>query len=253
MPRRKKLQTRMQPERALPKGSMLQSITRLWVTIIFLALVIYGTLIVVGRSAGFRELVQGWLEPVIGMPVTIESMRITPKLKLEIKGLRDESSRLEIQKTSASLRAGTFFKKSRWPFRALEINDARLRFFPAPDGSWMPLPELAGALLPWMERESGGGNGGEITEWMRTSGTTLKLQNVTLLWMADEEVIEHAVQGVFLETATVRPFGEDVLWSRLRIQSAHSQGEAWLRDVDIEWLRMPGQDVVLKVNQKVSP
>jgi len=237
-----------EPER-VEHGSVMQAITRFWVTLFILAAIIYVTLLVVGRSAGFKDLVQNGLEPFFGMPVLIDRVHVRPDLKLAIEGLRDEKSRVRIDQAQARVGLIALVRRSNWPFRSLNVDGASLQFFPAADGRWQPLPDLADALLPWMSADTNRLNQSSIPEWLRLSGARLALSNVSLRWMADETNTLNTVEGLSLKTATVRPFDEDIFWAVLKISSARAGGTAWLRDLEVEWLRMPGQDVVLRIAQ----
>jgi hypothetical protein len=239
--------------RAAGRGSFVQSVTRFWLTLAVISMIVYATLLVVGRTAGFRDLIRNRLEMIAGMPLSVQACRLSATLKLHVEGVReakvDEPS-LEIHDATMRLRLLAVLRGRDWPFRAIEVRGARLRFTRGPDGNWTPLPQLAGALVPWMQAEGQAVNAVPVVAWMRASGTQFSLKNVALIWReGDDAIPDNAVEGLALDARRVRPFDEDVWWSRLRIQSARAGGEEWLRDLELEWLRLDDEDIVLKVRQ----
>lgn len=237
------------PDRAAERDSVLQAITRFWVTLLIIAVILYATLLVVGRLAGFKDLVQNALEPLIGLPVKLDEVRVRPDLSLAIKGLHDDQDQLRVEMARAHVRWVGLMRGASWPFRSLDIDGATIRFSQAAEGRWQPMPALAGALLPWMKPDGQHIEQAELWESIRVADTKLDVRNVSLTWVSGATNLVNEIDGLSLTTAMVKPFSDDILWSKLHITAARAEGIEWLRDLHVEWLRMPGQDVVLKVSQ----
>ncbi|HMP97081.1 MAG TPA: hypothetical protein PKA51_09185 [Kiritimatiellia bacterium] len=239
------------------RTAWLHTITRFWVTVFLLVVIVYVTALLIGRTDGFRELVRQRMEKILGLPITIESMQISPWLELRLVGLREAGVTNRppaLVVGSASVRAdGLAILRGRpFPVRSVELSDAVLRFSPRGAGRWTPFPELAETLLPWLQVTATDAAAETIspTEWLRRHGMRISAENVRLVWLSgggEADLPVALADGIAFSTARVRPFDEPVLWCRLAVAHAQTGGEEWLRDLDLEFLRLPDQDVILRL------
>ncbi len=254
MPRIKKQTDARPPELHMAGGaSLVQTITRFWLTLFFVLLVVYATVMVIGRLAGFRDLVRQRLELLTGVALTIDEVRLTPGLNLRVKDIVEVTTNdlpaLRVGEAVVDWKLSGLLRGTAWPFRSLKLRDAEVRFRMAAGGTWMPLPDLAGALLPWV---SAGHRHDEsnISEWMRVNHMRMSVRGGLMAWLPDgtNDLPHTIIEGIDFDAASVRPFGDPVGWFNLRIKRAQTGDEAWLRDLELEWLRASDQDVVIRVS-----
>jgi hypothetical protein len=236
-------------------GRVLENITRFWVTLLVIALILYIAVYAISRSEGFRDIVQQRLSLMTGTPLVIEQSRADVWMNLILTGVSDstnaiaQSPGISIGYARLKWRWIPLLRGEGWPFDHLHIKDATIRFSQTTNGVWRPFPMLHDAIKPLLtlDADSTQATPASITEVMRMAAMDIYLENITLIWrppFPDEPPLA-VVEMAYLKTAPLEPFGDPVLWFKMRLGRVESDQVEWLRDVDMEWIRRPDQDVVL--------
>lgn len=248
---------RDEPPPPPPEGGLLESITRFWVTAVILVLIVYGTVLMVSRTAGFRDLVRQELSERAGFPVRVGESRISPGLAMvltDIKGFlrTNEAPVLRVAEARLTVRWIPLLRGELWPVSRLVMSQPDLRFVAATNRGWQPLPWVHQALgssirLPGVDT---GTLAGTATEWVRSQGLELELRDGTLRWDADlaDEPPVALLEGIDLVTRPIRPEDETLQWFSLHVDRAETEGVEWMRDARTVWIRMPDRDVLVSTN-----
>ena len=237
-------------------GGWLESLTRFWVTIVIIGAILYLAVYAISRSDGFRDIVQQRLSELSEIPLSIRAARVDAKMNLILEGVNDAAARtnqlpgIDISYAKLKWRLLPLISGKGWPFNHLHLRDATFRFTPVTNGVWAPLPELEKRLAPWVEVPGTPTNQPveSITESMRLAGVNVTLENITVIWstgLPDEPPLAR-IDGVYVKSASLRPFGDPVSWFDMKIARAESGEVEWMTQVDLAWIRMAEADVVLR-------
>lgn len=241
------------------RRSFSQAFGRFWGAIFFVVIIGYVSMLLIGRTEGFRGIVSDRLEGALGVPVTIGASRITPTLEIlleEVKGgvsSTNQATAMEAKRVAVRLRAGGLLKGSAMPLRSLAIDGAVFRFSSNGENEWQPLPALAGALLRWAvvagraveERDAAFAG----LAWFRERGVALRLDDTDFFWRDRDGSATAWIEDVDFDAKAIRPFEESALWSRLRAGVVGSVWNEVVEGLEVEWIHMAGRDVVLKVKR----
>lgn len=260
---KKKQYARYQPE-PIPDdtGSLIETITRFWVTIAVIAVIVYASALVISRTDGFRGIVRQRIETMTGLTLSIDRIYASPALDLVMEGIKEANATnhvpvVDIERAELYWRVIPMFRGSGWPFSRLHIRGCNLRFTPGPEGTWTPLPKIQQAVLPWIglaPRETADDPEMHVTEYLRRVKARVELENVRLAWLGatDDAPLAATVEGLFFSCQPVRPMSQDVLWCTMKIARAETSGYEWVRNLDLEWIRQFDQDVVLRLSGETT-
>jgi len=264
--KKKKLSAWVRPEpKTVEANSLIETITRFWVTIFIIAAILYLAIMVISRTEGFRDLVRQRLEIMSGMTLEVEQVRATLNLNLILEGVKEkpaETNRLSgltVQRADLHWRLLPLIRGEGWPFKRLKMENVELRFTQARDGTWSPLSSLNDALAPWVEiattNTTETGNVLHITDYLREEKAEVEITNLRIAWMGPEEATPPLalVEGLNFQSAAIRPFNENLMWFIMKIQHGERNQVVWANGVNIEWIRMPDQDVILKLTGDIKP
>lgn len=262
---KKKHSSRIGPEpRAVEPNSLVESITRFWLTLFIISVILYVSALVISRTAGFRDLVRQQLEMKSGVPLKVEKMHASFGLDLILEGIQEAAVTnrqpgLLIKKAELHWRLLPLIGGKGWPFKRLKLVDPVLRFTQSTDGNWTPLPQLNDVLAPWVEiattNTAESGNVIHLTDYLRNERAKLEITNLRLVWQSSDEnaSLLALIEGLDIETAAVRPFSDDFMWFKMNIRRGERNGVEWANGVSLEWIRMPDQDVILKLTGTIKP
>jgi hypothetical protein len=254
---KKRVMSRRPPEPSDHESDgWLESITRFWVTIVIIGIILYVAVYAISRSDGFRDIVQQRLSEWSATPLSIRAARVDGKMNLILEGVNDAAARtnqlpgIDINYAKLKWRLFPLITGKGWPFNHLHLRDATFRFTPSTNGVWAPLPELEARLAPWMEVPGTSTNQPveSITELMRLAGINVTLENVTVIWstgLPDEPPLAR-MDGVYVKSTSLQPFDDPVSWFEMKIGRAESGEVEWLTQVELAWIRMTNADVVLR-------
>jgi hypothetical protein len=248
-------------------GSWTERVTRFWVTLLILAVILYVAVLVMGRTAGFRDIVRERLEKRLGLPLTVQGSTFSLGLDLSLvgvseRGMTNRLPALVVDRATLHWRWPDVLRGRNWPLRALTVQGAALRFRRTPEGGWSPLPDVQAMLAPWTEGavavegappEAAPEPG--LTEWLRARRWAVDVSGGTVSWDTGEGDVAPAVwvHDIDFSAAPTEPFGESALWLRLRINQAERDGASWLDRLAVDWIRLADHDVVLRVDGLMFP
>jgi len=249
---------------AAPKSSLVETITRFWVTLVIILIILYVAILMISRTDGFRGVVRQRLEMLSGMNLSVDRVYAKPRLDLVVEGLREATnaahavSSFEINRIEFAWRWVPLIRGEGWPFRRLHIQDGQMMFTQKPDKSWTPLPRLHPLVATWLDIPAALENADEkllATEWLRTMKADISLKNINLIWLSpvEEEPPLVLIEGLHLKTSPMRPFREPVMWFEMTVERAANLGVVWARNLHMEWIRLSDQDVVLRYRQVEEP
>lgn len=256
--KKKKLSARMTDEpRPVDGTSLIETITRFWVTIVVILIILYAALLMISRTDGFSGLLRQRLENLSGIPISVERVHANLSMDLVVEGLRgghDLSNRfasITIGRAEMYWNIMPLIRGSGWPFRELKVNDCDIRFSQDKEGTWQPLTFLHQAIAPWVEIEDEAGSEPNTAaiEYLRSVRAKIDVSNVNITWLGatDESVPRATIKGLNFRTEPVRPMGQDVLWCKMQIARSETEGIDRINQLDIEWIRQSDQDVVLRM------
>lgn len=256
--KKKKLKARL-PDDPRPVGrtSLIETITRFWVTLAIIAVILYGALLVISRTEGFSSLVRQRLETLAGIPVSIERVHASLSLDLVVEGLQgganltNQVPEISIGRAEMYWNIIPLIRGRGWPFRDLKVTDCTIRFAQGTDGEWKPLTFLHRAIAPWVEieDESGSGPSTAAIEYLRSVRAHVDVSGVNIYWLGvnDESPPRAVIRGLNFRAEPVRPMSQDVLWCRMQIERSEIEGIDRINKLDMEWIRLSDQDVVLRL------
>lgn len=241
-------------------SSILQSISRFWLSMLVILVLLYAALLAIGRTDGFRNLVEQKIENMSGMGIMIDKAHIGFDLHVRLQNIRGMSPAtnvvvaLEVAKLVVRPVFLELLREDPWPVRSLVADRAIVRFYR--DGeTWQPMPALANALAPWMN--AGGTNAPErsaeaiILDALLRKDVRISLTGARVMFMDgyDGEVPVALADGINFDTVNLQPFEERVLWSRIMIKTLQNNGTEWMSDLELEWIRQKDQDVILRIQK----
>lgn len=245
------------PEPAPEEGSLLESVTRFWVTTLILLAIAYGTVLMISRTDGFRDLVRQDLTERAGFPVRLGASRMTPGLTIELKDVQgflhtNAPPVVRIHEATLRVRWIPWLRGDGWPVSRLTLDAPDLRFVATTNGGWQPFPWLHEALGPHIRLPGVGTQSVAVstTEWLRQQAMELDVRDARLRWeagVADEPPVA-LLEGVALVTRPIRPESESYQWFSLQIGRAETEEVEWMRDARTVWIRMSDRDVVVMTN-----
>jgi len=237
--------------------SLIETITRFWVTIVIILVILYAALLMISRTAGFSGLLRQRLENLSGIPISVERVHANFSMDLVVEGLRGGHNLTNGYASIIIGRAEMYWnimpliRGSGWPFRELKVNDCAIRFSQDKEGKWQPLNFLHQAIAPWVEIEDEAGSEPNTAaiEYLRSVRAKIDVSNVNITWLGatDESVPRATIKGLSFRTEPVRPMGRDVLWCQMQIERSETEGIDRINQLDIEWIRQSDQDVVLRM------
>ncbi|HMP90330.1 MAG TPA: hypothetical protein PJ991_09005 [Kiritimatiellia bacterium] len=242
-----------------PKVSFLESITRFWVTIFIIAIILYVAALLISRTDGFRGIVRQRLEMLSGMNLSIGRVHATPGLDLVLEDIRESVTndvtvgRLQIKRVELMWRLAPLIRGTGWPLTYLHVENGHVLFAQKSDGTWTPWPDFHTMVSPWLEIPGVlPSNEPSTIDWMRREKVQVSLKDINLLWRSplDGDPPAILIEGLDLKTSIVKPFSELVLWFDIKINRAAKGGVVWLRQFSMEWIRTADMDVVLRYNQQ---
>lgn len=238
-------------------GSLLESVTRFWVTTVILILIVYVTVVMISRTDGFRDLVRQELSERVGFTVKIGASRLSPGLSIQLEDIRgflrtNEPPVVQIAAATLNVRWIPLLRGDLWPVEQLALQAPDFRFVATTNRGWQPLPWIHAALgpslrLPGAESQALAAG---VTEWMRAQSVDLAITDGRLRWdaaAADEPPVA-VLEGVDLVTRSIRPENEPLQWFSLHVDRAETEEVEWMRDAQTTWIRMPDRDVVVATN-----
>jgi len=241
-------------------SSILQSISRFWLSILVIGLLLYAALLAIGRTDGFRDLVEQKVEGMTGLNVKIERAHIGFDLHVRIRNLKgslsitNEVVALEVEKLTIRPSLIELVRETPWPVSSLSAENGVLRFHAA-DRGWKPMPEIAGAIAPWMNMAPASNTSGDaqsgILSTLLAKENRISIASSRVLFIDDArpEIPLALADGVTMESATLKPFEDRILWSRMKIHSMQNNGAEWMSDLELEWIREKDQDVILRIQK----
>lgn len=137
-------------EVAPPAGGVrpfLRSLLHAAVTLVVLAVMLYGAALAISRTGGFRAYVQADLSEAAGFEVALRDARLTPGLALVVEGVaagRFDAPGTPCLQADRVVLGWSLFSSGGTRLRSLAVETGRLAFARSADGSWTPRP-LAGA------------------------------------------------------------------------------------------------------------
>ncbi len=230
---------------------------RLRSTLLALALlvaILYGTLLAVSRTAGFRALVEQRLDGAFGLAWRVDTLRLTPALALRFEGVEARAPGADLEAPPALLfREGELRADLRALLRgrlragAARARDGELRFTAGPEG-WTPAGLAAHAF--WADAWGGLGldlvrpepapaaPAPEAAARPRAPApvSTVGLDAFDVRWVNADGSTHAAIRGLRLEMTPLA--AGDRHFTHIRLAAAAwdgARGEA-LRDVDAELL-----------------
>lgn len=248
---------RDEPPASSDEGGLLETITRFWVTTVILALIIYATMLMISRTAGFRDFMRHALTERVGFPVTVGESRVSPRLSIVLTDVQgflrtNEAPVLRIAEAAMTVRWIPLVRGDLWPVSRLVLDQPDVRFVATTNRGWQPLPWVHPALGPSI-RLPGIDTGvltTAATEWVRSKGLELEIRNGRLRWdavTADEPPVA-LLEGIDLVTRPIRPETETLQWFSLHVDRAETEEVEWMRDARTVWIRMPDRDVIVSTN-----
>lgn len=141
---RKRARTEESPEPRKARKSRIRSIWSGFKLLLVLALLLYGALLVIGRTEGFRSLVAQRLEKVLGMPVKIGAASLNPKYGVTLRDVesegmrRDGSPGIRAKQVQIEWRWGDVWRVGRPGIARIGIEQPVLVFEEQGSGDWMP-------------------------------------------------------------------------------------------------------------------
>jgi len=259
--KKKKLSARLPDEpRPVDGTTLIETITRFWVTLVVIVIILYAAMLMISRTDGFRGILRQRLENLSGIPISVEKVHANLSMDLVVEGLRGGNNltngipsviigRAEMYWNILPLIRGTG-----WPFRKLNVTDCAIRFSQDKMGVWQPLTYLHQAIAPWVEIEDEAGSEPNTMaiEYLRQVRAKINVSNVTITWLGatDESVPRATIKGLNFRAEPVRPLGQDVLWCQMQIERSETEGIDRINQLDIEWIRQSDQDVVLRMGNE---
>lgn len=241
-------------------SSILQSITRFWLSLVVIAVLLYAALLAIGYTAGFRNLVEQKMETMTGLKMKIDKAHIGFDLNIRMAGIRgtlpltNALPAIEVGKLHINPVLMDLLREDTWPFREFAAEQVVVRFF-ASGETWKPLPVVAGAIAPWMSAgiASNGTSDAEtsIIRGLLDRDVRIRVTDARIAFVHDQkpEVPVALADGLALDMVSIQAFDERALWSRMKVRSLQNRGLEWMSDLELEWIRQADQDVILRIRK----
>lgn len=240
-------------------SSFVQTITRFWVTVAVIGAILYGSLLLISRTDGFRGLVRQRLEAVTGGKLILEHVHVSPNLYVVLRGIREGGAAtnvvpgIELREAAIRFRLLPLVRGDGWPIAQLSVDGGVVRFRPATNATWAPLPQVQAALAPLflgsVADDATAASSRATVDFLRRTGTSISVRGLDVRWLgarSDAPPVA-VVEGASLEVTSVQPFDAPVLWGVASIKRAETDGAEWIRDLSFEWLSLEDQDVVIRM------
>ncbi len=250
----RKLKSESAPE--LDRGSIVESITRFWLTALIIAGILYAAILMISRSDGFRDIVQQRLGMLAGMNVTVGKAWADPLLNLEIQQVDARIStnqalpNLRIGHASLNWRWMALLRGAGWPFDKLEAENVDIRFVMSTNNVWQPFPALHDMLAPWVKLTGSESSSTNMpaTETMRDLGVKLSISNGSIRWVSAEpdEPPLALVEGIEFLSDSIQPLNKELMWFDMSIRRAETGEIEWLSGYSLEWIRTSEKDIPVK-------
>ncbi len=240
--------------------------------VLALLVILYGAGQILGRTAGFRDLVSQRLESQLGLPVKIERSRVNWRFDLTLENLVTEGTK---RRDSPGLRAKRIhlaWSPSSWwrgglGLRALELDRCVVVFGRTQDGTWVPreFQPLSEVLGKWLEFDlspstnpsapsvqgasvSTAPNEAHRASWrdrLSASGVQFRLTQGEVSWWDGTAAPRATVQGVGLQVTPVSLPDRPLTHLKLTVDQAVSQQGENVRNLRVEVLDTGTQQFIL--------
>ncbi len=240
------------PDADEPPEALIHTITRFWVSLLLIVLIAYGTVLAIGRSAGFRDYARQRLEDQLGIALAVEAMRLTPTFELVLEGVKEvvpNGKRLPaIEAASIGLRIrwSDWLRGRPWPFRACRVVGLVVHWRAEADQSWQPWPGIGASLLGVMRGD--GESSRAVLNVLVERRLRVALEGARLGWFVGDALAPVAdAEGIVLDLAVLAPRGEPLVWGNVQARYVEVDGRVIMRDGDWEWISLPeGRNVLLR-------
>ncbi len=240
-------------------------------TACIVAVILYGALLVISRTEGFRVFVRKKLAEAVPMTFEIGRCALTPSLALRLERVRAVDTATPGAPEAAARRVLLRGRVDGWRRVRLvraEVEDGHIDFVQAGEGSWAP--GLLAEPAAWLVRMCGLGGGlfdGDRAAPPRgaagpaasggggapAGGTALSLalvlRDVNAAWWAagDGGTPLARLDGVSLDVTPLRVPGRDVVHVRLAAERFDVREGAALSGLDVEFLRAGDRQLLLEM------
>ena len=236
-------------EVAPPAGGVrpfLRSLLHAAVTLVVLAVMLYGAALAISRTGGFRAYVQADLSEAVGFEVALRDARLTPGLALVVEGVaagRFDAPGTPCLQADRVLLGWSPFASGGSRLRSIAVETGRLAFARTADGSWTPRP-LAGAAEALL-RGAGIDPDAARPSAPPRSSIRVTLRGVDVVWWKADRSTLASLSGLSLDVTPVDLPGRRLVHILAAADSADPAGDGRGVPLRIEYLWGGGERIVL--------
>ncbi|MCS6771820.1 MAG: hypothetical protein NZ740_07305 [Kiritimatiellae bacterium] len=268
---------------AAPRRSRIRTAWNAVKTVGLLAVIAYVTGWFVGRTEGFRSIVESRLTRALGLPVKLDRVSVDWRYNLTLYGLRTEGGRrpgyapVTARRVEIEWMWSDLFRRFAVGINRIELERPTIAFERDDNGRWSPhrLAPYGRALarqfqIAWEEGESAeagaSSRSGEVpaadkegaealAEAVRSAGLDASIRVVggELSWWLDTQAPRASLEGVTLEITPLRAPGRAMRHVWAKVKRASSLDGPAFRDLTLELLDIGDQQIVLRFTADHHP
>lgn len=252
-------------------GNPLRAAWGAFVTVLVLVLIAYVTGFFIGRTEGFRAIVTGRLEKLLGAPVKIDRVSVDMVYNLTLTGLEAEGGRragmpsLKVAKVRIAWRWGDLVRRGSVGVARIELEKPAVVFERVEDGRWAPeplapladfvarqmrfnLPSASPAEATPSSAESETGKKGVRGLEFDITGleTAIAIRRGEISWWVDTAAPYASVEGISLDATPLAVPGRRLTHYLLAVKRASSRDGPAFRDLTVELLDVGDQQILLR-------
>ena len=250
--------------------SAVRSIRHLVVTLLALALMLYGAALTISRTGGFRAYVQSEVSEQLGFDVAVASAALTPRMELEISGItagRPDAPgtpcvRADRVQIGWSLRPAPGIGR----VRSIRVETGVVAFAQGADGSWVPsilagaadeLVKGAGLGLDDLRRAPAPAAPEAVQPNPPAAGPPglcrVVVRGLDVLWWKADRTKLAAIEGLDVDVTPMDVPGHRVLHIRASARSYERTRGEWISPFQVECLWGDGQRTLLNAALGAPP
>ena len=211
-----------------PSGDLAR---RFFVTLLVLAVLAYLAALLVGRTDGFRHMVEQRLGERWSLPVRVEQVRLLPDGSLRLRGLTGgavDGPGMTIEEARVSVSLPAALVPGRSPVRRVGVREGSWIFRRDDGGDWQPAA-FAGDAAALAARLGLDPPGPLPAVRFTEAGHVLQLAAVDARWEDVDAVPLVAIQGLSLDTARSRLLDREFRYERITA-GPRSVEQLWIDD-----------------------
>lgn len=260
------------PAKTEDRTPLTQTLTRFWVALLLVALIVYIAVLFIGGTEGFRPLLSDHVEGRYGLAIDVESSSLSPGLQLTLEGIRmaADTAPGDLRIAEARIQCSPLsWMRGRGMVQSVSIHGGTLIFERSTKtDAWSPTAfhRINDLLAPWLALnrlegrmpEAGAGGSPEpadgepddttaVQAWLARlpSQWRLRLDGLNLAWREGAGAVVASLDNIQLDCQLSHLLDEPVVRYRVSVGTARRGSDVIASGVRLEGMRVGEREVGL--------